>query len=256
MAEQALSEGKVSATLTIRIFASVAYNFRLFCIFASLPAVRSQCEFETEAFGGGVHPRHLPKWSATLQTRAHLAQFLCFPARFDPLAPIGGARNRPVAEQRRQRPVAQRIAAPRPLAGALGQFRPERVCLDISKNRQQMRILLNGKALETSLIQVSADAVVVVLAIALDVGVGDPRNEAGEIAVGVGPEDQMPVIWHQTEPEETAWRALQCLTEDFQEGVVIRRLMKDSRPPVGAVKDVIHNPTRRQPSGPSHESKT
>jgi hypothetical protein len=96
---------------------------------------------------------------------------------------------------------------------------------------------------------------VVVLAISLDMRVGDPADQPGQIAILMRPEDQMPVIGHNAQPQHPAGNPLQPLADNPQKRIIIGRLVKHSRPAIGAVEDMIDNSPRRNALGTAHGRK-
>ena len=132
--------------------------------------------------------------------------------RVDMLQPVGRHRHRPRAQPRRLLLLAQQRAGPPPLFRTLRQVRPQRIPLDVVPHGQQVFILLDGKCLEAALVQGTRPGGMVVRVPALGVGDGQPAHVFGEVAVGVRPEQQVPVVGHDAEGQQclgcqaSAWR--------------------------------------------------
>ena len=77
------------------------------------------------------------------------------------------------------------------------------------------------------------------LVVTLDVCVADPGHQPGKVSVFVWPEQQVPMIGHQTKVEQPAWNALQALGQDFDERVEVSGFVKDAPTPIGTVENVI-----------------
>jgi hypothetical protein len=94
--------------------------------------------------------------------------------------------------------------------------------------------------------------VVIMFPIALDVGVGDPSHEAGEIPIAMRPKNQMPMIRHQAEAENSAGDAIEAFFDNLQKREVVAGLVEDLGTAIGAVEDMIDNATGTDASWPSH----
>src|SRR5215468_8114519 len=90
-----------------------------------------------------------------------------------------------------------------------------------------MRIILNGKTLE-------------------------PPLKRRELPIFGGPEDQMPVIGHQTIGKNADGNALVRFDQNTPEGVVILRLVKEGMPGDGSVEDMIDQTARSIPRSAGH----
>ena len=89
------------------------------------------------------------------------------------LQPSAGPIDRPIRKQGRQRVAAMlpgETASPSPLLGPLHQVRPQRVPLDVSQCDQKMPIVLDGKALEPTLVEMPMSHRVVGVFPSLSVG--------------------------------------------------------------------------------------
>ena len=74
---------------------------------------------------------------------------------------------------------------------------------------------------------------------ALRVGQRKPANEARQLAVAPGPDDQVPMIGHHAVGQQPRLRPLDGLEQDFLERLLVGRLLKDREPAVGPVQDMI-----------------
>jgi hypothetical protein len=123
--------------------------------------------------------------------------------------------------------------------------RPQGVALDVPAHDQQVVIILDRKALEAPLVDMTAPHRVVVNVPALRMGHGKPRHKAGEITVISRPQDQMPVRGHHAIGKDRHPQAHVGLLENLLKGPVISGVGKQRRACVPPVENVIHHPARR-----------
>ena len=102
-----------------------------------------------------------------------------------------------------------------------------------------MLIALHGEGFESALIEVPVAARVMRNAPAYGVGVGEPAKEGGNLAVLLGPDDEMPVGGHKAEGEDADGVALVGQEEDAQEGVVVGGFAEHGHFADGAIEDMI-----------------
>src|SRR5713226_1732044 len=93
---------------------------------------------------------------------------------------------------------------------------------------------------------------VVVGVMAPDMRHAHPRHEARQVAIPLGPQHQVPVIGHQTIPQQIHRHAGLSLREDAHERVVVRRLVKQPLPAVPAVQTMIDHSAPRGSALPWH----
>jgi len=76
-------------------------------------------------------------------------------------------------------------------------FDRDAIGFNVTASHKKMVIVLHGKTLVATLIQVAAGGVVVVGKVTADVGGRQAQHEAGQFAVLSRPEQQMPVVGHE-----------------------------------------------------------
>ena len=67
----------------------------------------------------------------------------------------------------------------------------------------------------------------------------EPAHELGQVAVFPGPEDQVPMIGHDTIPEQADGDPILSVDQNADEGVVIAWFLKDLVPRHGAIQHVV-----------------
>jgi hypothetical protein len=89
----------------------------------------------------------------------------------------------------------------------------------------------------------------------LRVGERQPTDELRQLAILPRPDDEVPVIRHETVREQPSPGPLDRFGEDVLERFVIPILFKDGHPRVGAVQHVINVPTLSGSTRASHAPK-
>ncbi len=84
-----------------------------------------------------------------------------------------------------------------------------------------MGVILNGEALESTLVDVVGAGGLLMGVEAHGVGGGDPAEELAHRAVLGGPQDEVPVIRHQLVAEQLRWISLESFAENLLEGDVV-----------------------------------
>src|SRR5258708_20654980 len=103
---------------------------------------------------------------------------------------------------------APRRPAPPPLLRPLDPAGSKGVALHVAQRGQQVRVLLDGKAFEPTLIQVPVPDGVMGLLPALSMRQRQPAHELRQFPLMAGPHDQTPLIYHQAPPEAPDWPPL------------------------------------------------
>lgn len=62
-------------------------------------------------------------------------------------------------------------------------------------------------------------------------------HEPREVAVGLRPKHQMPVVWHQTKSQQPNRCQLAGEQQEILEGCIVGDVMKDRRSTDGAIQD-------------------
>jgi hypothetical protein len=73
----------------------------------------------------------------------------------------------------------------------------------------------------------------------LGVALGQPADEAAELAVRPRPQDQVPVVGHHAPGEQPHAGACALLTDEFGEAAVVGLVLEQRRAGVGAVEDGV-----------------
>src|ERR1051325_7597230 len=118
-----------------------------------------------------------------------------------------------------------------------------------------MLITLNRKRFVNPLINMPAPCTVPMLMPAPHVPHRQPLHESPQLAVLPRPEHQMPMIRHQTIPQQPHRNDLQCLLQGLLKRQIIPLLQKDSHPAIPPVEHMKHHPTRRNSIVSWHPSK-
>jgi hypothetical protein len=134
--------------------------------------------------------------------------------------------------------------APSPLLGALNQIRPQSVALDVTANGEEMGVLLRDEGLEASLIQVPGSGGRVMSMPALHVRESYKAYVIGEASILLRPQNQVPVIRHQTPRKYTHGNTVLNIREDALECQVVRILFEYGQACVGTIEDVVYVPAR------------
>src|SRR6202011_970907 len=98
----------------------------------------------------------------------------------DVVEPALGARHWARIEQRLA-PTERRGTGPEPILGALHQAGADGIALDVAEDGQQVVVLLDRKATKSSLPDVAAG--VIVLVVAADMGGEQPHHVVAQVAV-------------------------------------------------------------------------
>jgi hypothetical protein len=174
------------------------------------------------------------------------------------VGPVRRDRDRPRAQPVRRPlapgPVAQ--AGPPPVRRPADQPGPERVPLDVPQDRVQVVVLLDGERLEPPLVQVAGPGRVVVGVPPHGMRVRQPPEKVRHVPVGNRPEDEVPVVGHQTVREDSDRMKGPGLVHDPEEGVVIRVLLEEREAGDSPVQGVVHVPARRLTACAWHRTAT
>ena len=117
-----------------------------------------------------------------------------------------------------------------PVFCPLAQTGSQRIPLDISQHGQQVLILLNGKRLESSLVEVAGSFGAVMGVPPHGVRVRQPAEEVRELRVGLGPYDEVPVIRHDRVREEWQPLAGDRFFQNPFEGLVVFGVLEQREP--------------------------
>ena len=192
------------------------------------------------AVGHGRDPGGGTERGAALDRAAQGFQLLRRLGAVDQLRPARRPRQRPGVEQAGGTaavPLGQR--AVRPVGGGRDQAGAHGVALDVAADGDQMRVVLDQEALVAALVEMALAEGAVAAVAGLGVALGQAADEAGEVAVGVGPQDEMPVVGHQAPGEQPHAGARTLLGQELGEGAVVDLVVEQGCARVGAVQHVV-----------------
>jgi hypothetical protein len=113
-----------------------------------------------------------------------------------------------------------------------------------------MIILLDRKGSESSLPDVTARFIVTM--VSSDVGSHQPLHPSAEIAIIVWVKYQVEMIGHQAEADQSHGQTLTGLANEFQESLIIFRLVKHIIPRIPTINDMVNNISNRGSSRSRH----
>ncbi len=131
-------------------------------------------------------------------------------------------------------------AAPRPVLRTADDAGRQGIPLHVSAHRQEVLVLLNGKALETPLIEVSAADCVVRHVPAHGMGVGQPPKIGSHFSFLLRPDHEVPVRSHGAPCQNPQGVPIVGLDHDPLESLEIGLFAKQGKPCHRPVQDVVH----------------
>ncbi len=145
-------------------------------------------------------------------------------------------------------------ATPTPQLRFLHQSGRQRISLYVAQERQEVIVALNGKTLETPLIEVSITHGPVRNAPTYCVRVRQPSEEIRHLTVLFRPDNKVPVIRQNTIGQDADGLPMVRLHHHPLERLEVGLLAKHMHPPDRSVQDVINLPSRRDPSCSWHNN--
>ena len=163
----------------------------------------SRGQVNPELVGRGLLPCLAAKREAfpqRLSQRLHL----CLRLRLvDMIDPVGRRRNGPGGEPAAMaRMPAMPEPGPSPVFGSFSQVCPQRVSLDVAADCQKMLVGFDRKRLESSLVERPRAERVMRMVPSHRVRHGQPMHQPRKVAIGLRPEHEMPVVWHQAKCQQ------------------------------------------------------
>ena len=198
---------------------------------------------EVEASGGGANPGIIAEGSAAVEAELEALDLLFGEGLIDVVKPVAGDVQWPGGEKGVEIGVvggSDGEGAEWPVLGTADEIGSEGVAFDVAAEGEKMFVPLDGEGFEAILIEVAIADGVVGGAPAHGVGVGEPAEEGGELAILLWPDDEMPVGGHEAEGKDGDGMALVGFLEGFEEGVVVGRSAEHDHTTNGAVEDVIN----------------
>ena len=130
-------------------------------------------------------------------------------------------------------------ASPAPVFRRVNQIGSHWIALDIAQDGEKMAIVLDGKALESSLVKMSVSHRIVSMFPSLGVGQCQPAEKAGQFTVSFRPEDHVPMVGHHDPVEDANGRPFMGQRQNLLERQEILILLEQPQAAIGAVQDVI-----------------
>src|SRR5262249_50887387 len=124
--------------------------------------------------------------------------------------------------------------------------------LDVFQHFQIVLVRLNDKTLVPALVQMTLPAAASMLAPAPYVRRADPRHERRQVLIPPWPQQQMPVIVHQTIAHDPHPHTLSSPLHQLYKRRKPPRLAKNPHSAIPPIEHVIHQPTGRHSSSSWH----
>jgi len=217
------------------------------------PATRAERGLDAEPNSRPAAPCLAPPRGAPVDALTHRSQLLVRHRAVHLTDPSPRPIHRAVVQKRRA--VFLALAAPpqtrpRPGLSPSHQSGPERIPLDVSQDRPEMRVLLDWERLEPALPDVSASAVVSM--ISSDVRRHHPLHPTTQVAVLSRPQHHVEVIGHQTVRKHPHRQPVQRIRQQPYERLVVLARVEDLRAGVPTIDHVVTNAPHRSPGSPWH----
>jgi len=212
--------------------------------------------FESESFGNLFLPEGTPEWTASLDAPAERFEFLLRLRLVHPIEPVRLPTNGPIGQQRLLlfRPVnAPPETRPTPLFRSQHQIGSQRVPLDVAGHNPEMLVGLDGEGLVSALVDVPQSHVMPMLLPAADVRDRQPLHEGRQVAVVLGPKQEMPMIRHHRVGTNPHGRLVSSFLEDPFERLKVSRLVEQLHAAHAAIQNMKHHPTRCDPRCSWHD---
>ena len=115
-----------------------------------------------------------------------------------------------------------------------------------------MIVFLDGERLEAALIQMAGADGAVVRVPTHGVRVRQPAKKVGQVAIALGPEDEVPVIGHEAVAENADRELGVGFIDNAQERLVVAVLLEERQPGDGSIQGVVDVAARRMASSSWH----
>lgn len=226
----------------------------LICRF-SRAAGATERELQAQAGRRPPHPRFWAQRPTPLHTRSDSFQLLVAQLAIDPRNPIPRPRYGPRAQWQFGRAMCPSPeSTPLPILSPLDQFGTLGIRFYVAAQGQKVVVLGYGKTLESALVNVPAAAGVVMFVVATDMHHPHPAHPAAQGVVGLGPNNQVPMIGHQTVREQLHRVSLQAVGQYPLERLKVFRFAKNRDPAVPTVQHVVHHTCFGRSGGSRHHA--
>lgn len=88
------------------------------------------------------------------------------------------------------------------------------------------------------------------------VGRGEPLHAGGKLPVALGPENQVPVVWHQAIGENPQGKSRVGLVKHLEKSGVVVIFLEQRQPPDAPVKHVVDEAAQIDPQTPGRVNKS
>jgi hypothetical protein len=113
------------------------------------------------------------------------------------------------------------------------------VAFNIPAENEKVVVILDGKALESSLVNMSFAGSVVVEMIPHRMRQGDPTQETAHPSILGRLQHKVPMVWHQLIGKNAAWIASKPLGKNVFERFVITVLVKNDRAAIASIQGMV-----------------
>lgn len=216
----------------------------------ALPAAGSDARFQAKLVGGLEHPGFGTEGAPATDRQANRLDLGLGHRAVHKPGPIATTEERVLRHDRCLTGQSGPQARPGPVLGPGNQRRAEGVALDVARDGHEMFVVLDRERLEPALPDVSAMGIMP--EIAPNVRRHQPLHPPREVAVAVGPQDEVEVVGHQAVGEQSHGQPQTRLADDAEEGLVVLRLVEDLGAGVAAIQDVVAKPALAGPPGARH----
>lgn len=202
---------------------------------------------ESESLDHRHHPLSLAKRLTADHTLPQTLQLLSLFIRIHPAQPVGRSRDGPVTHQGLLMGVSvgrPPQATPPPGFRPLHQSSPEGVALHVPAHRQQMLVGLDHEGFEPPLIQMPCSDRLPMGMPPLRMGERQPAHESRQVTILSRPDDEMPVVRHDTVGQQSHRHAFTGLRQDPFKRAVVAFVVEQALSPIRTVQHVIDEPAR------------
>jgi protein-disulfide isomerase len=180
---------------------------------------------------------------------AECAEFLLEERLINPVRSILRQRNRGCVRE-----VGNAETRPRPVGRLFDQHGTDRIAEHIAQDREEMAILLNGKAFEASLPHVSMTAVMPM--VAADMTGHPPLHEGAQRSLCGRLHDEMKMIGHEAEAKEFDRVFGFCRGQQIEACGVVALFVKHRRAAISTIQDMVGVTSDLTTRNPRHERRS
>jgi len=158
----------------------------------------------------------------------------------DDRRPVGWHRDRPWFEYTVLAVIASVPGAgPAPIFHVFNKTRPKRILFNVARDHEKAPFRDNWEGLVSALVQRTGPHAAMSSMPPLRLGHGEPLHEARELHAVFGPQEQVPVIWHDREREHPHSGPALGAVQDAHEVAIVVVGRKDDRTTTRAIQDMM-----------------